>query len=159
MMTQTIKTEQNRGRLLLVIGCLWLLLAVGYFFYQLGNPVVAINWDTATEVNTAGFNIYRTTSPDGEFVQINQAEGLIPGEGTAVSGAAYHFVDENVEANTTYYYLLEEVEYNQTANRYQDEMLTHHVPYASTQTIIIMAIMLVLGLGLVITGLREEKII
>jgi hypothetical protein len=159
MTTQTIKIEQNRGGLLLVLGCLWLLLAVGYFFYQLGNPVVAINWDTATEVNTAGFNIYRTTSPDGEFVQINQPEGLIPGEGTAVSGAVYSFIDQDVEANTTYYYLLEEVEYNQTVNRYYDEMLTHHVPYASTQTIIIMVIMLVCGLGLVITGLREDKII
>jgi hypothetical protein len=159
MMTPAIRTEQNRGRLLLVVGCLWLLLAVGYFFYQLGNPVVAINWDTATEVNTAGFNIYRTTSPDGEFVQINQIEGLIPGEGTAVSGAVYSFMDQDVEANTTYYYLLEEVEYNQTVNRYYDEMLTHHVPYASTQTIIIMVIMLICGLGLVITGLREDKIL
>jgi hypothetical protein len=158
-MGQTTPPEQNRGRLLLMIGFLWLLLGVGYFYYQLNNPVVAVNWDTATEVNTAGFNIYRSTSLDDEFVQINEAAGLIPGEGSAVSGAAYNFLDQNVEANTTYYYLLEEVEYNQTVNRYHDDILTHHVPYAPIQTVVMVAVMLVCGLGLVIKGLKEDKIV
>lgn len=158
-MNQVTKPEQNRGRLLLFIGCLWLLLGTGYFYYQLNNPVVAINWDTATEVNTAGFNIYRSTSPDGEFVLINEADGLIPAEGTAFSGAAYDFLDQNVAVDTTYYYLLEEVEYNQTMNRYYDDMLIHHVPYVPAQTIVMMAIMLICGLGLIITGLKEDNII
>ena len=158
-MASVTSNKQNRGRLLLFIGSLWLVLAVGYFYYQIMNPVVAIQWDTATEVNTAGFNIYRSTAPDGDFLQVNEVDGLIPAEGTAVSGAAYHYLDHTVVVNTTYYYLLEEVEYDQTINRYYDDMLIHHVPYASLQTIIIMAIMLICGLGLVITGVKEDKLL
>lgn len=158
-MTQPTNEKERSGRLLLFIGCLWLLLAAGYFFYQVSNPLVVVQWDTATEVNTAGFNIYRSTSPDGDFVQINQAEGLIAATGSAFSGGNYEFRDLNVEANKTYYYLLEEVEFNQTVNRYYDDMLMHHVPYATPLDIIAMTIMVVCGLGLTIAGLREEKIV
>jgi hypothetical protein len=157
-MTQPTDKKGSSGRLLLFIGCLWLLLAAGYFYYQVSNPLVVVQWDTATEVNTAGFNIYRSTSPDGDFVQINQAEGLIAALGSAVSGANYEFRDHNVEANATYYYLLEEVEFNQTVNRYYDDMLMHHVPYATPLDIIALTIMVVCGLGLAVAGLREEKI-
>jgi hypothetical protein len=158
-MAHSIKTEQNRSRLLLVIGCLWLVLAAGYFYYQLSNPVVAVTWETATEVNTAGFNIYRSTSETGEFVQINEAEGLIPSEGSAFSGATYNFLDQTVNVGVTYYYLLEEIEYDQTSNRYDEDMLMHHVPYANGETILIMAVMILLGLGLIVVGVREDKTI
>lgn len=150
---------QNKERLLLFLGFLWLLLAAVYLTYQVTNPMVAVQWDTATEVNTAGFNIYRSTSPDGDFVQINAAEGLIPSEGSAFSGASYEFQDHDVAVNTTYYYLLEEVELNQTINRYKDDILTHHVPYATSVDIVILSIMLLCGLGLIIAGLKEDRIV
>jgi hypothetical protein len=156
-MGQSIKVTENRAKLLLLIGCLWLLLAAGYFYYQLSNPVVAVTWETATEIDTAGFNIYRSLTADGEFVQINQAEGLIPGQGDTFTGATYSFLDHNVEAGITYYYVLEEIEYNQTRNRYDEEMLMHHVPYATLQTSLILAVMILFGLGLIIAGLKEDK--
>lgn len=143
---------------MLFIGCLWLLLAAGYWYYQVTNPVVAIEWQTDTEINTAGFNIYRSTSPNGDFVLVNEAEGLIPSEGSAFSGATYAFRDHDVVVNTTYYYLLEEVEYNQTVNQHHDDMLTHHVPYATPIDIVILTIMLLCGIGLIVAGLREERI-
>jgi hypothetical protein len=158
-MEQVITREQNRGRLLLIIGCLWILLAAGYSYYQFTNHVVAIQWNTDTEINTAGFNIYRSTSPDGDFVRINEEVGLIASEGSAFTGAVYEFYDPNVEVNTTYYYLLEEIEYNQTINRHYDDILTHHVPYATTADALIMAFMIFCGLGLIITGFREDKIV
>jgi hypothetical protein len=158
-MGQATKAASNRARLLVVMGCLWLSLAAGYFYYQLTNPAVAVTWETATEINTAGFNIYRSTSEAGEFVQINEAEGLIPGQGDTFSGAAYRFWDQNVAAGMTYYYVLEEVEYDQTRNRYDEDMLTHYVPYVTQETSLILTVMILFGLGLIVMGLREDKII
>ena len=55
-----------------------------------GNHSVTLIWVTETEIDNAGFNIYRAGA-DGEFVKIN-AE-MIPAQGTAASGATYQFVD------------------------------------------------------------------
>jgi hypothetical protein len=32
---------------------------------------VAVNWKTATELNNVGFNILRSTSPNGSFSKVN----------------------------------------------------------------------------------------
>ena len=70
---------------------------------------VLLFWETATELDNLGFNIYRADSPQGQRAQLNQR--LIPSKlsGTAV-GASYSFVDETAAAGTTYYYWLEDVD-------------------------------------------------
>jgi len=69
---------------------------------------VRIEWETASEINTLGFNLYRAESLDGPQVQINAS--LIPSQapGSPV-GASYTQLDQNVQAGTTYYYWLEDV--------------------------------------------------
>lgn len=69
---------------------------------------VVIDWETATESNNAGFNIYRSETKDGEYIQINDT--LIPGAGDSVSGSTYNFSDNNVEAGKLYFYKLEDVD-------------------------------------------------
>ena len=68
---------------------------------------VLLAWETATEVDNAGFNLWRSEAEDGEYVRIN--ETLIPAEGNATSGAAYRYADDDVTRGVTYYYKLEDV--------------------------------------------------
>jgi hypothetical protein len=72
---------------------------------------IFLKWETASESDTAGFNIYRSESPEGPFddnSKINSA--LIPAKGSVTEGAAYKFVDWKVEKNKTYYYKLGDVD-------------------------------------------------
>ncbi|MCX5885808.1 MAG: hypothetical protein NT096_07860 [Proteobacteria bacterium] len=71
---------------------------------------VILEWTTESEVNNAGFNIFRAESEGGEYVKINPA--LIPAQGTSTSGASYQYVDEGVKVHKTYYYKLEDIDLN-----------------------------------------------
>ncbi len=73
------------------------------------NRKIKLNWKTATEVDNAGFNLYRSDSADGTYTKINSS--LIPAKGNAVSGARYKFVDAP-SSRGTYYYKLEDVDPN-----------------------------------------------
>ncbi|MER2600447.1 MAG: hypothetical protein ABTQ73_13085 [Caldilineales bacterium] len=79
-----------------------------------GQPII-IRWSTETEVNTAGFNVYRALSEDGPWQQINTR--LIPGSPDPVLGGSYVFTDTNVTVGVTYWYELEEIELSGQATR------------------------------------------
>lgn len=69
---------------------------------------VILKWTTASEVDNAGFNIYRSEDFNGEFVKINEA--LIPAKGSSTRGASYFFIDEDITKENTYCYKLEDVD-------------------------------------------------
>ena len=70
---------------------------------------VRVTWETETEMNTAGFNLYRGLSPDGPFdVKINEA--LIQPSADPLTGQAYTYIDRTARAGVTYYYELQEIE-------------------------------------------------
>lgn len=73
-----------------------------------GAATVTVEWSTASELNTAGFNLYRGDTQDGPFTRIN-AE-LIPASPDPLIGGSYVFTDTAVVAGRTYYYQLEDVE-------------------------------------------------
>jgi hypothetical protein len=74
---------------------------------QTGSILVA--WETAMEIDTVGFNLYRAQSSSGNWVRLNAA--LIPSQSPgSVFGATYTWLDENVVSGITYYYKLEDVE-------------------------------------------------
>jgi hypothetical protein len=69
---------------------------------------VILQWETETEVDNAGFNIYRAETEDGEYIKIN--EEIIASEGSATQGASYEFVDDAVQNGRTYFYKLEDLD-------------------------------------------------
>jgi hypothetical protein len=80
-------------------------------------PRVVVTWETASEVETAGFHVYRSRSPNGEFSR--RTETLVPAEGDPLIGASYRYVDEDVVWGQRYVYQLEEVELDGSRNRYE----------------------------------------
>ena len=145
------------GTLLVSMGLLWLLLAAILLTYQLTDTAsVEITWETATEQQTVGFNVYRSNKPDEGFVLINNAQ-LIESEGGPVSGANYTFIDKDVKAGRTYYYILEEVELDGGKNQYTDEVLEYSVPNITWWAIVLSFCSAIAGVAMLILGLKEKK--
>jgi hypothetical protein len=72
-----------------------------------------LSWETESEIDNAGFNLYRSDSENGEYIKIN--DSLIPTEGTTTQGASYEFIDTDVKNRKTYYYKLEDIDLNGTS--------------------------------------------
>lgn len=68
---------------------------------------VTIAWETGTEIDNVGYNLYRATSANGPWARINDT--LITAQGDALFGASYSFVDR--PGRGTFYYRLEDVDY------------------------------------------------
>jgi hypothetical protein len=69
---------------------------------------VLLHWETASEIDTLGFNLYRAYSRDGSWSKLNA--WLIPAEaGGSAAGASYRFEDVSAQAGVTYHYWLEVV--------------------------------------------------
>ena len=72
---------------------------------------VDIAWETATEINTAGFYVWRSDNPLTGFVRLDNS--FVPSKSVAETmGAKYAFRDCGVDFNggKTYYYMIEEIE-------------------------------------------------
>ena len=78
---------------------------------------IELAWETAAELDTMGFNIYRAESAYGLRTVLNSS--LIAGQapGSAI-GASYQFVDNTPQPGVTYYYWLQEVDTNFEAVEY-----------------------------------------
>jgi hypothetical protein len=82
---------------------------------------------TASEIDNAGFNLYRVETEDGEYVKISPS--LIPAEGSHAQCTTYQFIDKNVRNRKTYWYKLEDID-NQGKG-------TMHGPVSATPRLII----------------------
>jgi len=84
--------------------------------YQEGTPV--LQWVTQSEINNAGWNIFRSESEEmSESMQVNSE--LITGAGTTTETQSYLFRDEiEIEPEATYYYLLENVDFSGSSEQY-----------------------------------------
>ena len=90
------------------IVCQPTLVNLSFFTVTPSNEKVFIQWSTETEIDNAGFNIYRAGAEDGEYIKINEA--LIPAEGSSTQGAAYEFIDTDLKNRKTYWYKLEDID-------------------------------------------------
>ena len=79
---------------------------------------VVITWETVSEQNNAGFNLYRAESAEGPWTRLN--ETLIAAQAPGSSeGRTYQWVDQPVvEAGVTLYYQLEDLALDGTATRH-----------------------------------------
>ena len=70
---------------------------------------VIIHWTTESELDNAGFNIYRSETRNGEFKQVNAQ--LIEGAGTTGERTVYEWVDTSAKPGVVYYYQIEDVSF------------------------------------------------
>ena len=72
------------------------------------NGGVSVSWETASELDNLGFNVYRGASAAGPWSKLNAA--IIPGLGSSPIGQSYGWADSGLVNGTTYYYRLEDVD-------------------------------------------------
>ena len=82
---------------------------LSHFSAQFVDSQVMIKWTTESELNNAGFNILRSTSPTQNFRVINTK--LIRGAGTTGERRTYQFIDKTAKPNVAYYYRIEDVDF------------------------------------------------
>jgi hypothetical protein len=121
-MTEKINSPEKRhskpwGQMILAVV---LFVGAGYLLF-VDIPPVVLSWETASEVGTAGFNVYRAEFSTAEFVQVN--EDLIPAQGDEVLGAAYRYEDYEVSPIKRYQYRIGEVEWNGAHQLYPDTVM------------------------------------
>jgi hypothetical protein len=73
---------------------------------------VRVEWETASEVDNLGFNLYRSTKKDGSYIKLNKS--LIPGLLSSPTGRKYTYDDKKVTKGKLYYYKLEDIDLSGT---------------------------------------------
>lgn len=72
------------------------------------NHAVILTWTTASEIDHAGFNLYRSEAAEGYYHKLNQS--LIPAKGSPSTSTTYQFIDKDVKNRKTYWYKLEDID-------------------------------------------------
>ncbi len=70
-----------------------------------GSRSVKLTWKTTSEIESRGFDLYRSESVSGQYVKITDTP-IVPA-GSAAAGATYTHIDKNLSNRTTYYYKIE----------------------------------------------------
>ena len=68
---------------------------------------IILNWTTESEIDNAGFYIYRSQTKEGEFKVVNPT--MVQGAGTTGKRNNYTWTDTTAKPNTVYYYRIEDV--------------------------------------------------
>ncbi len=73
------------------------------------NAAILVAWETASELDNVGFNLYRSEAADGPYVQLNTT--LIPPQNPgSVLGGYYEWLDADVQPGVVYFYKLEDLD-------------------------------------------------
>ena len=92
---------------------------------------VVLNWTTESELDNAGFNIYRSETLTGTFTQVNAA--LIQGAGTTAERQQYEWKDTTAKPNVSYYYRIEDVSFSGVQEQLQTVRMRGHVSASGKQ--------------------------
>jgi hypothetical protein len=118
--TQFLTAEQVTSN-----ACLWAQIAdfvptsvnLKSFTATAGQDAIVLNWETTSEVENLGFNIYRAESVAGERTQLNASQ-IASFEPGSPNGFTYGYTDNTVAKGVTYNYWLEDVDiYGKTTLR------------------------------------------
>lgn len=78
------------------------------FFKALNHSTgVTLKWKTGSELNSAGFHLWRSNLKHGDYRKITKS--MVPAKGGPSSGADYELIDSNVKSGQIYFYKLEEI--------------------------------------------------
>lgn len=80
---------------------------LSYFRAEMTDTGVVLRWITESELNNAGFYIYRSKTKDGEFKVVTPT--LIQGAGTTSQRQTYEWKDTTAKPNVVYYYRVEDI--------------------------------------------------
>ena len=72
-----------------------------------GNQII-LSWTTLSEIDNAGFNIWRSDKKDGKYTKINSK--IIEAQGGATEVAEYAYSDNTGRPGVRYYYKLEDID-------------------------------------------------
>jgi hypothetical protein len=86
-----------------------------YFIADGLETSVRLRWETASELDNAGFYVRRSLTQSGSFVRIS---AFIPSRGDSLIGATYAYTDTDVLIGTVYWYQLETVDFSQNSQFY-----------------------------------------
>jgi hypothetical protein len=111
---------------------------------------VLVTWDTTSEIDNLGFNLYRSQSPDqvGELITAQMVPSQAPG---SPQGYFYSFDDAAVAPGETYWYTLEDLDLFGTATQHGPVSAVPQIPTAVTLSSLSAAVdpgMPLVGLGL-----------
>ncbi len=90
---------------------------------------ILLSWETVSEANNAGFNLYRSASPAAPDALLAFVPSQAPG---STVGASYSFDDTAVSAGQTWYYWLEDVDLNGATSLHGPVSATLPAPTAVT---------------------------
>ena len=76
---------------------------IASFMATVDDGQVRVEWQTVTEIETLGFNVWRSRTPQGTYEQVNPE--LIPSQALGTIGTAYSYVDASAASGTWYYRL------------------------------------------------------
>ena len=80
---------------------------LSHFRAELTDAGVILKWITESEVDNAGFYIYRSETREGDFKVINPT--MIQGAGTTSERNEYTWTDTTAKPNVAYYYRIEDI--------------------------------------------------
>jgi len=80
------------------------------FRAKLEQDHARITWETAVEINNAGFQIWRSATQDGEYQKITGL--LIPSQGGSTFGARYEYHDFGIVPGTASWYKLQDIDHH-----------------------------------------------
>ncbi len=93
-----------------------------------GNGIL-VSWETVSEANNAGFNLYRAEDEAGLRTLLAFLPSPLPG---GTQGASYSYEDPNLSAGQTYWYWLEDVSLSGATTLHGPVMATVQAPTAVT---------------------------
>ena len=92
---------------------------LGIVLVRITSPAqITISWETASEVDAAGFHLYRSAAEEDNYTQVSKE--LILATGDPLVGDAYEYTDKDVQWGQSYSYQLEEVTLTGNQTRYPD---------------------------------------
>ncbi len=73
------------------------------------EDAILVTWETASELDNVGFNLYRSAAAEGPYTRLNAT--LIPPQNPgSVMGSVYEWLDADVQPGVTYFYKLEDID-------------------------------------------------
>jgi hypothetical protein len=98
------------------IGDLCLPVELSSFTVFYAGDQAVLHWTTESETDNLGYHVYRSLTEDGDYERITAT--VIKGAGSSWEPHSYQFIDGDVQPGQTYFYKLEQIDFEGTKQIY-----------------------------------------